>query len=139
MRRALAVSAISALLAACVMGVAPTPTANPLNHAPPVVSIDGVDGSPISWCVSATSCADGSPEDASAVIADPATLALPAEATDAHVAVGCNLACATDLAEADVALAGTRIGPLPAGTWEYLTVTVRLGQGGTASSAWRLR
>ena len=134
-RTIIALAALAAL-AACA---GPAPTSPAADTGPPTVSVDDVAGTRVSWCTGATSCADGSPDDATAIIHDPSQLQLPPEATQPSVSVGCNLACVGDVAEASVPLTGDRIGALPSGNWEYLMVHVALPGEGTAAYAWLLR
>lgn len=111
------------------------PTGKPLPLMPPEVSIDGVAGRAVSWCLS-TVCADGAIDIApNPYVASPTRLDLPSLATEIHAWV--QETAQSPSRELAVDASG-RIGLIPSGSWEYLVVFMRFGTGGDAMYAWSL-
>ncbi len=111
------------------------PSGKPLPLLPPIVTIDGIAGRAVSWCLPNV-CADGAIDAASnPFVASPTHLELPSLVSEVHAwvlesAQSPNVALAVD--------PNGHIGPLPTGGWQYLVVFVRIGSGGDALYAWSL-
>jgi len=109
------------------------PSGSDLPLLPPVVMVDGIAGRVVSYCVPG-SCADGVLTANEPFLADPTSLDVPGFAT----LVSVNVQGEAPSSEVSVPVgADGSLGPLPSGSWRYLTVFVRF-PGGDAFYAWSL-
>jgi hypothetical protein len=103
---------------------------------PPDAFIDGVAGQPWAWCWADT-CADGAPNPNAPLVPEPTALRFDEPAMRVDVAVRRTGADGRSTEE-PVPLHGDKIGVIPAGRWDLLTVSVYFAAGGDAAYAWRL-
>jgi len=129
---------IAVLVTSCELVVPATPTPIPTLTQPPAAFIDGVAGQAWAWCWSNV-CADGLPTNPNApLVREPTLLRFDEQPARVDVAVlrtGAN----GRMTEEPVPTLGGRIGSIPAGPWDYLTVSVNFAVGGDAAYTWRLR
>jgi hypothetical protein len=129
-------SVLALLIASCELVVPSTPTPGHTLTKPPAAFIDGVAGQPWAWCWADT-CADGSPANPNApLVREPEVLSFEVQPTRVDVAV---LRSGADgrITEQPVPMVGGKIGPIPAGSWDNLTVSVNFAVG-DAAFVWRL-
>lgn len=107
----------------------------PVPDSPPAVTIGGVAGEPVTWCYG-NGCVDGvyvGPVEGLPAAGTLGPVEAPAGSEVTSVRV-----FASDGTSADVPSTGFEIGPLPAGSWERLSVSVAYGVGSDALYMWRL-
>ncbi len=109
------------------------PSGSDLPLLPPIVTVDGIAGRVVSFCVPG-SCGDGVLTGDEPYVASPTSLDLPDFAT--LVSVNVQGEAASSQVSVPVGADGS-LAPLPAGSWRYLTVFVRFA-GGDAFYAWSL-
>jgi len=122
--------------AASTMPVDTTEFASPpAPDAPPAVTVGGVAGEPVTWCYG-NACVDGVYVGPAEDLPAAQTLG-PVEASTGFETMRARV-FATDDSSADVPVNGMDLGPLPAGQWERLEITVTFGGGSDATYMWRL-
>lgn len=121
--RLLGAAAAMLMLAAC--STAPLPTA----------TLNGTAGKAVSSCWEAK-CVDGFPGANAPLVRAPASITLDQQPTELQVFV--RRGSGPSFEQREVTVNGGKLGPIPAGDWDYLLAMTRFSDG-SAMYAWRLR
>jgi hypothetical protein len=128
--------ALALLVIACSRAVA-SPTASPVRSIPPPKAyVNETAGQAWSWCW-VTECADGVMTADAPLVREPLTLRFDVQPTRVGAYVN-RTRPEGGFTREPVAVVAGRIKAIPAGQWDYITVTVGYTKG-DAAYAWRLR